>query len=216
MIKFLLTCCITLFFIPAKADYVCFLLLNEEIKNTMEENEEQKKMQQKQLINLSAENVNKQQWDEFQDVSTKIRSRLNSVSLAIQAIPTANNIVRDIQSIYAIQSNIYEELSDAPQFIIVAINGQYEFADHLQMNIRLMAGLVLSYGAVNQLEKKERKILLDYAGSEMRALRHEASGILRKIRNAKYAWQLKKNVLQGWISQDKQIFRDILRNTQNL
>jgi len=199
-----------------KADYVCFLMMNTEIKNTMEENERQKTMQKEQLQNLGIEEVNKTQWTEFKTTYTKIRNRLNTVSLAIQAIPLANNIVHDMEMIYQNQRRIYEELANAPMFIVVALPAEFQFVENLEMNLRLMAGIILSYGAINQMEKKERKILLDYVEQEIGNLRDESSNILSLIIHAKWALQWKKHLLSGWISQDKEIFTDILKNAKNL
>jgi hypothetical protein len=178
----------------------------------MEENEKQKEMRNKQLTNLSLESANKEQWNKYRDVTEKIRGRLNNLSFALQAIPTSVNIVREIDKIYELQSKIYDELADAPIWIPLALSGQYEFINSLQMDIRLMAGIVLSYGTINGMEKAERKILLDYAQGEIKGLRQQSYSTLQKILNAKRKMKLRNNLFQQWVNRDKKIIQDIINN----
>jgi len=200
----------------SSADYICYYMINSEIKNSLQEHEKQKEMRNRQVGNLSSETVNKGKWTQFQTTTDKIKSRLNGVSLAIQAIPTSANIVREINKIYSIQDAIYTELEDAPIWIPTALAGQYEFVDMLQMNIRLMAGIVLSYGTINQMEKSERKILLDFAANEMKGLRVLSWQTLTKIRIAKRKLKVREGMLASWINRDKKLVNDILKNAKNL
>lgn len=193
-------------------NYICYYLINSEIQKTVEENEKQKEMRNKQLTNLSLESANKEQWSKYKDVTEKIRGRLNNLSFAVQAIPTSVNIVREINKIYEIQSKIYTELSDAPVWIPLALGGQYEFINNLQMDIRLMAGIVLSYGTINEMEKAERKILLDFAQNEIKALRQQSYATLQKIVNTKRKMKLRNNLFENWINKDKKIIQDIISN----
>lgn len=197
-------------------DYICFYMMNSEIQNTLQEHEKQKEMRTSQLDNLATESVNKAKWYEFKTTSEKIKGRLSGVSLAIQAIPTSANIVREINKIYAIQEAIYVELEDAPMWIPTVLKGQYEFIDMLQMNIRLMTGIVVSYGTINQMEKAERKTLLDFATGEMRNLRLQSSQTLGQIRIAKRKLLQKQNMLASWLNKDEKIIKDIITNAQKI
>ena len=53
------------------------------------------------------------------------------------------------------------------------------------MVTRLITGIILSYGAINQMEKSERKILLDYALGEVKTLLGNSTHMLLKIRDIK-------------------------------
>jgi hypothetical protein len=193
-------------------NYICYYLINSEIQKTMEENEKQKEMRNKQLTNLGLESANKEEWKKYREVTEKIRGRLNNLSFAIQSIPTSVNIVKEIDKIYELQSKIYNELADAPIWIPLALSGQYEFINSLQMDIRLMAGIVLSYGTINGMEKAERKILLDYAQGEIKGLRQQSYSTLQKIINAKRKMKLRNNLFQQWVNRDKKIIQDIINN----
>jgi len=199
-----------------KADYVCFLMMNTEIKHTIEENDRQKTMQKDQLGNLGTETVNNQQWNSFKKITTKINSRLNAVSFALQAAPTGVVITRTIQEIYQLQKAIYDELADAPMFIVTAMPAEFRFVEDLEMDVRLIAGIILSYGAINQMEKAERKILLDYAKEEIYQLKLQSFTTLNNIRMAKKTYEMQKHLIKYLINRDKQIVTDIIINAKNL
>jgi hypothetical protein len=75
-----------------------------------------------------------------------------------------------------------------------------------------MAGIVLSYGTINEMEKAERKILLDFAQSEIKTLRQQSYSTLQKIINVKRKIKLRNNLLQNWVNRDKKIIQDIINN----
>ena len=137
---------------------VSFPMMNLEIKATMDENERQKEMRKNQIANATVETANKTQWNNFKDKVTKIQDRLRIVSFAIQAIPTGIAMSREITKITQNQQAIIDEISTAPYSIIVVLPSQVQFVDDLQMVTRLIVGIVVSYGAMNQMEKSERKI----------------------------------------------------------
>jgi hypothetical protein len=196
-------------------DYVCFLMMNQEIKNSMQENQNQKNMQQKQGLNLGTEKVNQEQWTKFREVREKINKRLNTVSFALQAIPTGAVITKDIKRVYELQESIVKELSSAPMWIVIAVPKQLDFIDDVEMNIRLLAGIILSYGTINQMEKKERQILLDFARQEIKGLVYQSAATLNTIRMAKQKFDNKKNYLKHWVNRDKKIIEDIIGKVKN-
>ena len=142
---------------------VSFPMMNQEIRHSMQEHERQVEMKNKQHINLGSETVNKKQWSKFKQTTAKIQDRLRIVDFALQAIPTGIVISQEAREIKQNQERIIQEIKTAPYALVVALPKQVEFVDELQMVVRLLAGIVASYGAINQMEKAERKILLDYA-----------------------------------------------------
>jgi pantoate kinase len=104
------------------------------------------------------------------ETSNKIQDRLRIVSFAMQAIPTGVVITREAERIKETQQRIINEINTAPYSLVVALPLQIQFVDDLQMVVRLLTGIVISYGAINQMEKSERKILLDYALQEVENL----------------------------------------------
>jgi hypothetical protein len=173
-------------FYASMAARKCFLS-NDEYRNnaTMKEHDRQKEMRQKQTLNATVETANQSQWKDFKDKVTKIQDRLRIVSFAIQAIPTGVAMSREITKITDNQTAIIDEINTAPYSIIAVLPSQVQFVDDLQMTARLITGIILSYGAINQMEKSERKILLDYALGEVKTLSRNSTHMLLKIRDIK-------------------------------
>jgi hypothetical protein len=96
--------------------------------------------------------------------------------------------------------------------LIVALPKQVEFVDELQMVVRLITGIVVSYGAINQMEKAERKILIDYALSEVERLNSQSFYMLMMIRNAKEKFERNKAMLSYYVNADRQIVEEIIDN----
>ena len=195
---------------PWQKENVSFPMMNQEIRHTMEENDRQKTMKNKQDLNLTTEAVNKKQWEKFKETTTKIQERLRLVDFAMQAIPTGYAIFLESQKIQDVQSKIVEEIQGAPYSLIVVLPSQIRFVDDMQMVVRLLSGIVISYGAVNQMEKAERKILLEYALEEVTNLRRDSLFMLMKVRDIKRKVEWTKFVVLNYINKDKQIVEQII------
>lgn len=199
---------------PWEEENISFPMMNQEIRHSMNEHERQVEMKNKQHINLGAEVVNKKQWSKFKDTTKKIQDRLRIVDFALQAIPTGIVISQEAREIKENQEKIFNEIRTAPYALIVALPKQIQFIDELQMVVRFLTGIVASYGAINQMEKAERKILLDYGLAEVQRLNSESFYILQTIRNAKEKFETRKGLLQYYVNADRQIVEDIINNVK--
>ena len=195
---------------PWEKENVSFPMMNQEIRHTMQENERQKDMKNWQDTNLATEVVNKKQWETFRETKVKIQERLRLVDFAMQAIPTGYAIFLEGQKIQDVQSKIIAEIEDAPYSLAVVLPAEIKFVDDLQMIVRLLTGIVISYGAINQMEKAERKILLEYALGEVVNLRRDSLFMLYKIRDIKRKVEWTKFVVLNYINKDKQIVEQIM------
>ncbi len=200
---------------PWSKENVSFPMMNLEIKATMKENERQKDMKSNQDHNTMAEVYNKEQWGNFKEKIVKIQDRLRIVSFSLQAIPSGIQIKREIDKIYENQKKIIEEIEQMPLTLVVILPSQIKFIDDVQMIIRYIAGIILSYGAINQMEKAERKILLDFAVDEIRILRNNSSRMLFNIREIKLKIKRNTRAFEFYVNRDKKVVEDILSNIKN-
>lgn len=194
---------------------VSFPMMDLQINAAMKEHDRQKEMRQKQTLNASTETINRSQWNDFKDKVTKIQDRLRIVSLAIQAIPTGIAMSREVTKIKNNQTAIINEIGSAPYSIIAVLPSQVRFVDDLQMVVRLITGIILSYGAINQMEKSERKILLDYALGEVKSLSRNSTFMLLKIRDIKAKVLRNKRAFQYYVNRDKQVVKNIMNNIKS-
>ena len=194
---------------------VSFPMMDIQINAAMKEHDRQKEMRQKQTLNATVETANQTQWKDFKDKVTKVQDRLRIVSFAIQAIPTGIAMSREITKITNNQTAIINEISSAPPSIISVLPSQVQFVDDLQMVTRLIAGIILSYGAMNQMEKSERKILLDYALGEVKTLSRNSTYMLFKIKDIKAKVLRNKRAFQYYVNRDRQVVENIMNNIKN-
>jgi len=194
---------------------VSFPMMDLEISATMKEHDRQKEMRQKQTLNASIETANDTQWKNFKDKVTKIQDRLRIVSLAIQVIPTGIAMTREINKITDNQTAIINEISTAPYSIIAVLPSQVQFVNDLQMVTRLVIGIIVSYGAINQMEKSERKVLLDYTLGEVKTISRNSTHMLLKIRDIKAKVLRNKRAFQYYVNRDKQVVKNIMTNIKS-
>lgn len=194
---------------------VSFPMMNIEINATMKEHDRQKEMRKNQALNAGIESTNRNEWNSFKDKVTKIQDRLRVVSFALQAIPTGVAMSREVKKITQNQASIIDELSTAPYSIITVLPSGVQYVDDLQMVTRLITGIILSYGAINQMEKSERKILLDYALGEVKTLSRNSTHMLLKIRDIKAKVLRNKRAFQYYVNRDRQVVENIMKNIKS-
>lgn len=190
-------------------------MMDLEINATMKEHDRQKEMRQKQTVNATVETASQTQWKNFKEKIVKVQDRLRIVSFAIQSIPTGVAMSREITKITDNQTAIINEINTAPYSIIAVLPAQVQFVDDLQMVTRLITGIILSYGAINQMEKSERKVLLDFALNEVKALSRNSTYMLLKIRDIKAKVLRNKRAFQYYVNRDKQLVESIMNNIKS-
>lgn len=197
-------------------EYVSFPMINSEIRNSMAEHETQKELRKEQTVNLGAEKANKKLWTKYKETQKKIQNRLRIVDFALQSIPTGYAMYLEAKEIKETQKQIIAELQDAPYALIVAVPAQVKFVDDLQMTTRLLMGIVVSYGAINQMEKAERQELLKYALQEVEAINYSAHRMLYEIIEFKRIINMKKATFKYYKDRDISIVKDVIKNVKNL
>lgn len=195
---------------------VSFPMINSEIRNSLSEHEAQKDLRTEQNINLGLENTNKTQWQKYKNNVVKVQDRLRIVALSLQMIPSGYQIYLDSQKIKENQELLFKEIKETPYAILVVMPSQVQFVDDLQMTVRLLSGLVISYGAINQMERAERQKLLNYAVEEVRIILRQSRDILWQVRQFKEAMRLKKATLKYYVNRDAGIIQDILKNVKTI
>lgn len=201
---------------PERNDDLNTELINQEIKHSLREHDRQKELREEQLLNTASESYNESQWKETRTKIEKIQDRLRVVALSLQLIPMGIAVVDEGKKISEIQKQIFEELKDSPTSIVLVYKDQIKFIDDLQMVVRLLTGIVVSYGSINQMERADRQELINYALDEVRMVRYNADDMLWKIKAWKSQLRAKKSVLEAYVQRDKQIIKEIIGNVKSL
>ncbi len=192
------------------------LLISMEVNYSLKEHDRQEKLKKKQLLNTSTEGANQEQWKSYKKVVEKVQERLRKVDFMLQAIPTGYALTQKYREIKANQRQIVREIRTAPQSIKEVLPNQIKFVDDLQMVIRFLTGIIASYGAMNQMERADRQILLNHALAEVDRLNNNSFATLCVIREAKEQARLKKAMFDYYIERDKELVEDLLKNIKRL
>lgn len=190
--------------------------ISQEVKYSIDEHERQKRMNNKQSINYSNETLNKSQWNKLKETTKKIQDRLRIVDFALQAIPTGYMVGLKAKEIKDNQKRILQEIRTAPQALKKVLPMQVDFVDDLQMVSRFLTGLVVSYGTINQMERAERQILLNYALEEINRLANDSFNTLMVVQEVKASWERRKSMFQYYIERDKELVGDLIKNIKSL
>lgn len=216
--------------------YFDVIIFNEQIDATLKEHERQKEMANLQTTNTATEVANDSFWKNWKNTYTTIQNRLRDFDFALQSIPTGYVFYLELNEIKNIQETIYVELIGKNLSLLPPKNmdkrGKIMFETLLEMRKiflsqkdfvkqatdvgLLMSGIVLSYGTINQMEKADRQILLDYALEEVKELKYKASQTLWTIREMKAKALRRRNLLNFYINKDKQIFETFKKNIESL
>lgn len=192
------------------------LLISMEVNYSLKEHDRQEKLKKKQLLNTNTEGANQEQWKSYKKVVEKVQERLRKVDFMLQAIPTGYALTQKYREIKANQRQIVREIRTAPQSIKEVLPNQIKFVDDLQMVIRFLTGIIASYGAMNQMERADRQILLNHALAEVDRLNNNSFATLCVIREAKEQARLKKAMFDYYIERDKELVEDLLKNIRRL
>lgn len=209
---FLLTCC--LFFTSARADYINYYLMHTGVDATLKEEKRQSKIKQNEALVMASEEVNEERGKKLKEKYKKIKGRLNSLSFIIDAFFLAPNAIPAVKGTIQNQKRIYQECKDDPEFIPIAAGSEIQFANQIEMIIRFITGLTLSYGDINQMKSGDRKILLNHAVEEIDGLWTTSSKLLNTIDNLKMAKMLREIEFNGWINREKDMIKEIINNAK--
>jgi hypothetical protein len=203
----------------AKPDYAQtnVALLNQLISESESEHDRQTSARTGQATVTANESVNKSQMTTLKTTYRNIQNRFHTLGLVIdaaeiglEAAPLVNEIIRQQQLIVA-------QCRNNPVLILLAINSETDLAGQANLLAEYCAGLILSFGDVNQMKASDRKMLFSYVVTELRRIDGASRGLLTTITNFNNGLNSKSlNPFSGFINQDKNMADDILRNAKSL
>lgn len=195
---------------PWEKENVSFPMLNMEIRHQMEEHERQKTLTTLGRESLALEAHNTKEWEEVENTSEEIQSRLYSLQILAQMLPTALALSEKAERISRNQTLLLEELKEFPFGIPFALEEQVDFVEEMEMLLRYVAGLIASYGTLGTMEPTDRKILLDFALEEAHKLESTSLILLYRVRERREKLTLKTKLITSYINRDKALVRSLL------
>ncbi|SEM75533.1 hypothetical protein ACRQ5D_31535 [Mucilaginibacter sp. P25] len=187
------------------------------INESQDEHSRQVAAKNQQALNTANEQANETLLDKLKGVYRTIQNRYNALGtlisaadVGIYAVPVINRIVNNQQQIIVLaQKN--------PAIIPLSYHTEVEFAEKAEALSGYVAGLILSYGDVNQMKQSDRKLLFDYIIQQLSRIQELSGNLLNLLQYSNLASVLKSlNPFQTWVDQDKNMVNNILQNAKYL
>ena len=170
----------------------------------------------KQTANATIETANRTQWNNFKDKVTKVQDRLRDCVICYSGNSYRNSMSREVNKITQNQTDIINEINTAPYSIIAVLPSQVQFVDDLlQMVTRLIMGIVISYGAINQMEKIRTQNFIGLRIGRSQNIKQKLYAYALKIRDIKAKVLRNKRAFQYYVNRDKQVVESIMKNIKS-
>ncbi|WDF55883.1 hypothetical protein [Mucilaginibacter sp. KACC 22063] len=171
----------------------------------------------KQATVTSTETANKTLLGKIKDMYRTLQNRysilgtaISAANIGIEAEPMVNSITRS-------QSQLYQLAQKNPAIIALAYQTEIDFAEHSEMLIRYLAGLIISIGDVNQMKASDRKLLFDYVITELSNIEDMSNRLVRNVQFGTVASLLHHlNPFDDFVYEDQHMISSILSNAKYL
>lgn len=207
------------FYVNGQADYVDPVYIKTRITQSKQENERLKTQRNKTSIVVGGENVNKEKQTKYQKTTTAIKERLTQAQQTLSTLPSAvriytysdktkDNITKIIKLVQKyptvlFSDGIFDKLAD--------------FTEEVNLALRLLSGVVLSYGNINKMEISDRMQMIRYVGDEFNFLYIESSTLYYSLRSlVNPANMLKGSTLSNYVNKDIEDFKTIIDKAKDI
>ncbi|WP_316848953.1 hypothetical protein [Pedobacter agri] len=191
--------------------------IHQLVADSKSENERQQTARNRQAQNTVNEQANKTLLFKLKDSYRLLQSRFSFLGMAVSAAEVGLNATPMVSRIVADQSRLYEAAVRDPLLLPLVYQTEVEFVLRAKDLSGYLLGLVLSYGALNQMKISDRKMLFDHVIAELQVIAGLSAGLVRLLDQANLSSMLTRlNPFADYISTDKSVVEDILRNAKAL
>ncbi len=191
--------------------------IHQLVADSRAEHGRQETSRNRQAQNTVNEQANKTLLFKLKDSYRLLQSRFSFLGMAVSAAEVGLNASPLVSRILSDQSRLYDAAVRDPLLLPLVYQSEVEFVLRAKDLSGYLLGLVLSYGALNQMKISDRKILFDHVISELQQLAALSAGMVRLLNQANLSTVLMgMNPFSDIISTDKGVVEDILRNAKAL
>jgi hypothetical protein len=146
----------------------------------------------------------------LQNRYSTLGTAISAANVGIEAEPMVNSIIRS-------QSQVYQLAQKNPAIIALAYQTEIDFAEHSEMLIRYLGGLIISIGDVNQMKASDRKLLFDYVVTELSNIEDMSNRLVRNVQFGTLASLLHHlNPFDDFVYEDQHMISDIISKAKYL
>jgi len=191
--------------------------IHQLVSDSRSEHERQETARIRQAQNTVNEQANKTLLFKLKDSYRLLQSRFSFLGMAVSAAEVGWSASPLVSRIISDQSRLYDAAIRDPLLLPLVYQSEVEFVIRAKDLSGYLLGLVLSYGALNQMKISDRKILFDHVLTELQQIAALSAGMVRLLDQANLSSVLMgMNPFSDFISTDKGVVEDILRNAKAL
>ena len=219
MKKLLLSCCLCVLISAAFAQQntLDIVGIHQLVDESTSENKLQVTARNQQAAATANEQANLTLLGKLKGTYRTLQQRYNTLGTAITAADVGIYAAPMVDQIVSYQAQIVTLAEKNPALIAVGFQTEVQFAEKAKSLLGYVAGLVLSYGDINQMKASDRKMLFDYVISQLSNLQQLSGNMVNMMQYSSLASLLKAaNPFQNFINADLSISKRIIQNAKYL
>jgi len=219
MKKLLLSCCLCVLISAAFAQQntLDIVGIHQLVDESTSENKLQVTARNQQAAATANEQANLTLLGKLKGTYRTLQQRYNTLGTAITAADVGIYAAPMVDQIVSYQAQIVTLAEKNPALIAVGFRTEVQFAEKAKSLLGYVAGLVLSYGDINQMKASDRKMLFDYVISQLSNLQQLSGNMVNMMQYSSLASLLKAaNPFQNFINADLSISKRIIQNAKYL
>lgn len=187
--------------------------LTAQIKESVQENKRQKKLNDTKTVTIGLQENLKNQNEEYKDRSESIKRRLGQIGFALETLPASQRITRSMENITDNIGDIINLIAEYPELVLFGdnVNKIIELGEEAQMNMIFIVAVMLELSNANLMERADRTKLLKNLVTEIRLLEKKTRilklGMTRTLRSLSY-----KNNSFSYVNDDFEIFNNLIND----
>jgi len=191
--------------------------IHQLVDESTAENKLQVSARNKQAAATANEQANLTLLEKLKNTYRTLQQRYNTLGTAITVADVGLYADPMVNQILSYQAQIVALAEKNPALITIGYQSEIQFADDAKDLLGYVAGLVLSYGDVNQMKASDRKILFDYVITQLSVLQELSGNMVNMMQYSSLASLLRAaNPFQNFIDADVSISKSIIQNAKYL
>lgn len=191
--------------------------IHQLVDESTSENKLQVNARNQQAAATANEQANLTLLEKLKNTYRMLQQRYNTLGTAITVADVGIYAEPMVKQIVSYQAQIVALAEKNPALIAIGYQSEIQFAENAKDLMGYVAGLILSYGDVNQMKASDRKMLFDYVITQLSVLQELSGNMVNMMQYSSLASLLKAaNPFQNFIDADISISKNIIQNAKYL
>src|ERR1700743_1204989 len=170
-----------------------------------------------QAVNTANEQANETLLTKLKNMYRTLQQRDNTLGTLITVADVGLQAEPMVKQIINYQGLIVQQVEKNPAVAVLGYQTEIQFVEKAEALSGYVAGLLLSYGDVNQMKASDRKLLFDYVIQQLSVMQELSGNMLSLLQYNNLASILKAlNPFQAWINADVGMAKNIIQNAKYL